>query len=217
MYDYFLDKDYLKRAQNLCSSIIADVQNEVRNQGIACQFFLIGSGARNMVTYNKRKDGEIYIDFDYNLNIISCDNWNDGRSIKEIVRKAFNKIWKKIYGSEGVQDSTSSLTSNNIYFEDVPGTFFSIDLGIVTIDNSNKWNRLIHNKQTGQYYWNVVRNSQDLIKKVIALKTNNCWSDVRDRYLTIKNKYLSQNDCNHPSFVCYVEAVNEIYQKYFSH
>ena len=48
MYKYFRDRDYLKEAQKLCSGIISDVQNKVRNQGIKCQFFLVGSGGRNM-------------------------------------------------------------------------------------------------------------------------------------------------------------------------
>ena len=42
-------------------------------KGINTQFFLVGSGARNMVTQN----GDGPIDFDYNLNILSCDDINN--------------------------------------------------------------------------------------------------------------------------------------------
>lgn len=31
-------------------------------------------------------------DFDYNLNILSCPNWNDARGIKEAVRNALIKL-----------------------------------------------------------------------------------------------------------------------------
>ena len=42
------------------------------------------------------------------------------------------------------------------------------------------------------------------------------WQEVRDRYLEKKNMYLSWQDRNHPSFVVYVEAVNEVYNRYFN-
>ena len=35
-------------------------------------------------------------------------------------------------------------------------------------------------------------------------------------YLEKKNMYLSWQDRNHPSFVVYVEAVNEVYNRYFN-
>ena len=39
------------------------------------------------------------------------------------------------------------------------------------------------------------------------------WEEVREKYLDKKNMYLKRNDHYHPSFVCYIEAVNEIYSK----
>ena len=109
-------------------------------------------------------------------------------------------------------------TRGEIHFKDQPTLRFSIDIGIVTRDNNGLWNRLIHEKTgfsfTDKYYWNEVRNSKGVSDKAATLKKNNHWNDVRQRYLDIKNKYLRANDYNHPSFVCYIEAVNEIYQKF---
>lgn len=217
MYDYFDDKVFLKRAQGLCSEIVSEVEKEVRDQGIECQFFLIGSGGRNMVTYLERRDGNIYIDFDYNLNIISYYDWYKTRELKNTVKEAFNSIWRKRYGNKGIQDSTSSLTSPCVYFEDEPNIFFSIDLGIVTLNVDGEWERLIHDKTIDSYHWDTVSPSKGINEKAKILKQNYHWdgkNGVRERYLEIKNRYLSQNDHNHPSFVCYIEAVNEIYQKY---
>lgn len=217
MYKYFRDRDYLKEAQKLCSGIISDVQNKVRNQGIKCQFFLVGSGGRNMVTYLERRDGIIEIDFDYNLNIISCEDWEDCKTIKETVRKAFNKVWVERFGKEGIQDSKSSLTSNHIYFDDYPDILFSIDLAIVTREVSGKWNRLIHDKMIGSYFWNQVKDSEEIKKKARKLKAKLLWdgeNSVRNRYLELKNHYLEINDHDHPSFVCYIEAVNDIFNQF---
>ena len=213
MYHFIEDKQDLTRAQSLATEIAMAIQDQVREDGISCQIFLIGSGARNLVTVNNNEP----FDFDFNLNVLKYDNWGDGRTIKETIRKSANKIMEE-YGLNDFQDSTSSLTSSEIYFKDQPDLRFSIDIGIVTKGNNGLWNRLIHEKTgfsiTDKYYWNEVRNSKGLVDKATFLKKNNHWEDVRQRYLDIKNKYLRANDYNHPSFVCYIEAVNEIYQKY---
>lgn len=47
--------------------------------------------------------------------------------------------------------------------------------------------------------------------KAIAIKENSFWGEVRTKYLDKKNMYLLRGDTNHPSFVVYVESVNETY------
>lgn len=54
------------------------------------------------------------------------------------------------------------------------------------------------------------------IRRQYELKEAGLWQEVRDRYLEKKNMYLSWQDRNHPSFVVYVEAVNEVYNRYFN-
>ena len=49
-------------------------------------------------------------------------------------------------------------------------------------------------------------------EKADKIKKAGKWLAVRERYLDKKNYYLRRNDYDHPSFVCYIEAVNEIYQ-----
>ena len=80
--------------------------------------------------------------------------------------------------------------------------------------------RLIHNKNAyalgwDQYTWNEVPNSHQVKNKADKLKKKGVWQEVRGKYLEKKNMYLSWQDHNHPSFVVYVEAVNEIYNRYF--
>lgn len=113
-------------------------------KGIQDQFsdFLVGSGAKNMVTQNENES----IDFDYNLNIISCPDWEEPRSIKESVRKAMNRIMTN-EGLGTVDDSTSCLTTKTISFKDSPENKWSIDLCIVTKDSDGNWQRLIHEKR----------------------------------------------------------------------
>lgn len=87
MYDYFYDKEFLKRAQRFYASLVSRTEEILREKNINSQMFLVGSGGRNMITRN----GSGPIDFDYNLNVISCDDWDDTKGIKDKVMNAFNK------------------------------------------------------------------------------------------------------------------------------
>ena len=209
MYEYVEDKQFLKRAQNCCSDIMKQLEESLRKQGMNTQFFLVGSSARNMITQN----GDGNIDFDYNLNILSCDDWK-ARSIKELIRKTFNKVMRENNLSD-VEDSTSSLTSKLIYFNDDPNIEFKIDVCIVTEQDDN-WYRLIHRKtgvmQTDEYIWNEAPHSKNCKAKADQIKIiPGWWEVVRNKYLEIKNHYLRFHDDNHPSYICYVEAVNAVY------
>ena len=57
--------------------------------------------------------------------------------------------------------------------------------------------------------------SNMLDRRVDILKENDLWLEVRNTYLEKKNMYLHRQDCTHPSFIVYIESVNEVYYRYF--
>ena len=213
MYHYVENKEFLKRAQSSCSDLMSELEEELREHNINSQFFLVGSGARNMVTQNEDES----IDFDYNLNILSCEDFDDCKYIKETVRKAFNQVLRN-NGLSDSKDSTTLLTTCKIYFINDPSIEFSIDVCIVTRDCEGRWYRLKHQKGMNtyydRYYWNEYPSSYKYKEKSKAIKeVPGYWSRVRERYLDIKNMYLVRNDHYHPSFVCYIQAVNDVYNE----
>lgn len=61
------------------------------------------------------------------------------------------------------------------------------------------------------------RSSQGLAEKEKLLKKEGLWEEARETYLKKKNRYLSRQEENtRPSFVCYIEAVNEVFRNYRS-
>lgn len=48
-------------------------------------------------------------------------------------------------------------------------------------------------------------------EKAKYIKEKGRWQLVRTQYLNIKNRCLHQNDSAHSSFICYMEAVNNVY------
>lgn len=216
MYHYIQDKEFLKRLKGTCSDIVNQLVQSINNDSVmtvkAC---LVGSGAKNLITQNENEP----IDLDYNLCIVNTKSIGmlDCRGIKEYVKKQFNKVLCS-NGWGDCQDSTSAFTTEQRVFKKGNQTAFKIDIAI-TCKYLNNWQRLIHQK-TGLvildgYYWNEVQNPGRLEEKVRALKYENLWGKVRDTYLEKKNFYLRRNDHNHPSFIVYVETVNQIYNKYF--
>lgn len=216
MYHYVEDKQYLKKLKSTCSDIINQLVQAINNDDIMrVEAHLVGSGAKNLVTQNANEP----VDLDYNLCIIECYEFsiNDGRAIKEYIQNMFNVILNN-NGWGDCKDSTSVLTTEFREYTHGNKTPFSIDLGIV-IYNHGSWKRLIHRK-TGnvrydEYYWNDIPHSHGLDKRIEKIKANDLWLEVRKTYLEKKNLYLSRQDHNHPSFICYIESVNEVYSRNF--
>lgn len=212
-----VDEAECKKYRSDCSATLKQVRSILREKGITSQFTLVGSGARNMVTRNE--DGPF--DLDYNLEIIKAldEYWNDLHHLKDTVRVALDKaIGIKSCFSEA-QDSTSCLTAL-LHFDDEPSVKFRFDVAIVTKNSKGSLCRLIQNKNgfgigNDQYVWNEIPDSHDVAQKAKQIKSKRLWLEVREQYVNLKNMYLSRQDKSHPSFIVYVEAVNQVYNKYF--
>ncbi|HKM33874.1 MAG TPA: hypothetical protein VJY54_03930 [Lachnospiraceae bacterium] len=211
MYNWVTDKEFLKQSYSECSDIVNHLVQHLKKYGIGANMSVVGSKLRKMVTQNDKQP----IDFDFNLVITEAEDINNGRKLKETIRIAFNEVLKA-NGWRDCEDSRSALTTKQRVLKQGNKTAYSIDICIVKVGYGGELHRLIHDK-TGnswmdQYYWNLAPNSGDLRKKEEFLKPD-YWIDVRETYLEKKNYYLRQNDHNHPSFICYIEAINEVYYK----
>lgn len=215
MYHYVEDKQLLQKMRSLSGEMLQTLCHYLKEDyKIGAIFYLVGSGGRNLVLQNENTP----IDLDYNLEIKKCEDFDDCRNLKECVRKSFNKVLKE-YDLRDCDDSKSCLTTKQIWFTEGNSTRFSIDLCIV-VKSKNAYYRLIHEK-TGwtncdRYFWNEAPHSTKLKQKVDYIKKSGKWDLVRDQYLRIKNMYLSCNDHTHPSFICYIEAVNNVYNSRYN-
>lgn len=216
MYQWIEDKAFLGRMKGLCSDLVNQLVQAINREGLLeVKQHLVGSGAKNLITQNANRP----IDLDYNLEILRGNGIriNDGRWVKEYVRKLFNEVLER-KGWEPCDDSTSALTTKERYFCTGNQTPFKIDLCITRIDELGRFHRLIHNKtgivQLDTWIWNEAPHAKGLEERVDWLKGNGYWLELREAYLDKKNMYLTRNDHNHPSYVVYIEAVNEVYSKY---
>lgn len=216
MYKYVVERE-IKRYRSHCSNIMEQLRDMLNEKyDINTQFSLVGSGgdSRNMVTRN----GDGSFDLDYNLVIISMPNafWDNLKRLKDTVRDSLNRIVGNTWFSDG-KDSRSVITSI-LHFKDSPKVEFSFDIAILAKNSNGNLCRLIHNNKgcrNENFTWNEVPSSHNLKDKAYALKTNGLWNELRAVYLDKKNMYLSRRDDNHPSFIIYIESVNELYNRHF--
>ena len=211
MYHWVEDKDYLKRAYGECAGIVNQLVQRLKKKDIKARMNIVGSKSRKMVTQNGRGK----IDFDFNLIIVDSGNIKKCEKLKDTIMKVFNEVLKD-NGWPDCKDSTSALTTKEKVLEKGNKTPFSIDVCIVKKDNEGNWYRLIHKKtgdrKTHQWMWEKARNSKDITEKAKRIKSKpGKWKEVRKRYLDKKNMYLKRQDKYHKSFICYIEAVNEVY------
>lgn len=104
MYHYIEDKDFLKQMKRLCSDIINQLVQRINNDSMmTVEAHLVGSGAKNLITQNANEP----IDLDYNLCVVEVFgfNFDDGKTIKEHIRKHFNTVLKN-NKLDDCQDST---------------------------------------------------------------------------------------------------------------
>ncbi len=207
MFEYVTDKKLLKSTYSQSANLVNQLSQRLRNDGVDARMNLVGSGLRNLVTRN----GKGPFDYDFNLLIINAEALS-GRELKECVRENYNEVLRQNDWMD-CSDSRSVLTARPY-----DKSCFSTDLCIVKRDAHGKLHRLIHDK-TGvtyidQYYWNVMPDSGNLAEKEEKLKQKH-WLEVRDVYLNRKNMYLRRQDPYHKSFICYIEAVNEVYYKHY--
>lgn len=213
-----VDEAECRRYRSDCSITLKRVCSMLKEKGITAQFTLVGSGARNMVTRN----GDGPFDLDYNLEIIKAPNeyWNNLRHLKDTVRVLLDRAADLQCFSES-KDSTSCLTAL-LHFKDEPTVKFKFDVAIVARNSKGTLCRLIHNKNVlicgnEQYVWKEVPNSHDVAQKANQIKAAGLWLDVREQYVKLKEMYLTRCwDKDHPSFIVYIEAVNNVYNQYFN-
>ena len=212
----FVEKSECERYRKDCSEVLTRVRDALKkDEGIVTRFTLIGSGARNMVTRN----GSGPFDLDYNLEIIRApdDYLIDLRKLKDTVRLYLDDASGLKCFSES-QNSTVALTAL-LHFNDTAQVKFSFDVTIVKRNVNGTLCRLVNNKYyfingvQGQYCWNEIPSSHNVGEKADRIKEAGKWNEVRKKYIDLKNHYLSLQDDDHPSFIVYIEAVNQIFDK----
>ena len=210
-YQFATKKD-VQASNKWCRSVLIDVQNLVRDW-FTFDFRLIGSGGKHLVTYN---EGQPF-DLDYNI-IIQKDKHSlhdKPAIIKEKFIEAFKAVFSKtITGFNAdeyfkINNSTSVITIKYIRYGSLE---FSFDVAIMQENENGYLEKIIFDKKNNVFIWNKVKQSDNLYDKAVQVKQNYDWNKVRNSYLELKNKCLSNQD-DTQAFSIFVLVINEFYNK----
>lgn len=209
----FVPKSVYKHFFNRCYNLLIPLKEELKKIGINAILYPIGSGERHLVTRLVINDEFQPFDLDFNLeiNLLTLPKkYRNLKELKNIIIVNLNKITENRDFFSNSQDSTSVI-SVPLHFKNSKKIKFSFDLAIVSRNTYGNLQRLIHDKKNENFIWTPAKNSKDFKKKAEKLKTPQLWNQVRKHYLNLKNQFI--NDCHHPSFVCYIMAINEVYNQ----
>lgn len=192
--------------------LLGDVHQELKKH-YTFQHRVVGSYARNMITYDEKSN----VGFDLDVNIYPNDNEQDydAKQIKLLFKDALDKH-VKAYGFDYAEDSTRVLT---IKVKDRKHSQIvtSIDFAFVNDyedDNGNQHQEYIHNnKKQRSYSWQEQPEGYYLLQeKVDWIKEQEIWETVlRPYYLEKKN---ANTDPDIHSRTIYAIAVHEVCQKH---
>jgi hypothetical protein len=204
MYEY-VTKAEVAKYRACCSDVLNRLKMRLEKEhDIKVYVTLIGSGAKNMVMRN----GKGPFDLDYNIIFTSLPQKYEKspESLKFLVMEVLDGLVDRRF-THG-KDSTSSI-KYIVHAKDGKTVIFSFDVALIREEGGKS--KLIHDKKQGVFIWNQIRDSGDLGKKVATIKKAGRWKKVREDYRDLKNGYLKEGDKNHPSFVVYIQAVNQVY------
>lgn len=209
----FVKESQVAPYKSLCQSALDKMAEKLkREHGITAHVVLIGSGAENMVTRN----GKGPFDLDYNLvfTFIPREYSNAPGDLKLLIKGLLDETVPKTLPdgrklSHG-KDSTSSITYL-LHSPDKKKLLFKFDVALI-LENENGYSRLIHDKKNERFIWNQIPQSKGLKAKINKIQAANQQDNVAKIYLQKKNIYLSRQDRDHPSYIVYIEAVNQVYQ-----
>ena len=207
MYHY-VSKATVQPYRSFCADKMNQVKQMLWNEyDLDSDFYLVGSGAKNLVTQNEEEP----FDLDWNLEIYNlAEPTKNSEWLKTTIMSFLNEILEDTPFSN-CQDSTSVITSR---WKSKNGLFFSFDIAILVQNQNGTFMRMIHDKYLNRYYWTEVPNSKDVYDKFEKLKEHKWWNDIRETYLNKKSMYLRRIDREqHPSFNIFVETVNEVWNK----
>ena len=210
MYEY-VSKATVKPYRSFCLDKLNRVKQKLWNdKKIESTFHLVGSGAKNIVTRN----GNQRFDLDFTFEILNYGiDGIESEWLKNYIMDFLNKITKNTkFSFKNCEDSRAAITL--VTSDELE---FNFDIAILVKNKNNDFCRLIHDKKQGEerYFWNKLPNPKDLEEKTKLLKQRGLWNDVRKIYLEKKNMYLAQQNFSQPSFIVFVETVNEVYSTKF--
>ena len=191
--------------------LLRKVHNDLRKT-YTFQHRMVGSYARNMITYDERSN----VGYDFDVNIYPNDDKEElsAKEIKLRFKEALDK-YAKAHGFDYAEDSKRVLTIK-VKDRKRARIVYSVDFAFVNdYEDDEGYERqrcILYKKARRSYTWEEQSDGfSELPEKVAWIKENRLWSStLRPYYIKKKN---ANTDPSEHSRTVFAKAVNEICQK----
>ena len=209
-FEYVPRREWLPVREELLD-MIHQLQDEVREH-FTFQYRFVGSSSRNMITRDPFSNRGF--DFDVDLEVNDCFDRYSPDQIRQILRRGIDRITNPkglpIMGYDYAENSTRVLT---IKVKDPANSriLHSCDLCIVRKSSDGRRQYIRKNTFACNHTWEYQSEGFDQLPEMIDwIKENGCWQEVRDLYLSKKNRNFGLYKTSRSLFA---EAVHEVWQK----
>lgn len=191
----------------LFKQVVHRVQCDCGKDGLAFDYFLVGSASHNLVVPHHNKG----YDLDYQLFLKRNVADLNTKGIKDAIRLSFDRYMPESF--DYAEDSTSAIT-----IKKKKGDHILVSYDIVIL-RSNKTGNVDILRRTGSnqdthYIWNMLPKSTNFEKRLRIIKDAGLMENLREVYYDKKTaKNTGKNYTNRKSFQILNEAVNEVLSK----
>ncbi len=207
----YVDRSEWKPIRDELCEVIHNVQDEVREY-FTFQYRFVGSSERKMIT--RDRNSNTGFDFDVNIEVNDPEKRYSAKEIRNILRKALDKVTNpsghSLFGYDYTEDSTRVLT---IKVKDKANSLImhSCDFCVIYECSDGRQQYIRYNKKQSSYYWDYQpKGYKELPSKIDWVKKHRLWNQVRNHYLFKKN--INNNHAK-KSRAIFAETIHEIWQK----
>lgn len=202
-YFEYVSKEEVSRVKNELIKFINIIQSEVRNE-FTFTYSFIGNSNRNMVTTNYYSN--IGYDYDVSIMVNIVDNLDENKIINTL-RNAFNNH-SDMFKYNVNEDEKRPIS---IKFKDKKRSklYHICDFGVFKKDFDGSIKYISFSKKSSTYLWiNNPVGIASFDQKIMWLKDNGYWQEVRDVYLEKRALNINKNK---PTRLIFIEVINSIF------
>ena len=207
----YVSRREIEKNVELFKQVVHRVQCDCGKDGLAFDYYLVGSASHNLVVPHHNKG----YDLDYQLFLKRNVADLSTKDIKDAIRLSFDRYMPESF--DYAEDSTSAIT-----IKKKKGDHILVSYDIVILRSNNARNVEILRRtgcnQDTRYIWNLLPRSTNFEKKLRVITDAGLMEELREAYYIKKQaKNSGVNYTDRKSFQLLNEALNEVLSKHNIH
>ncbi|MBP5342603.1 hypothetical protein J6Y73_01605 [bacterium] len=218
MYSYLENQKFVNKTLRWGQDLALSIEKKLEEKNIKAEVDVVDE---TIILMNESLNQS---EFPYIIKVFTTDKFTEENlnQVKESINEAFNDLELK-----PIEDFALSFKTKRMHWLKEPSNSFTFEFFIITENNGNysrvalKKNTLVElpmmkkedlDKKEGKLKGTRM-NEEEKNKKDKDYQSNRMWEVVTTSYLNKLNMYEKRGDKNHPSFVCFIESINEVYYR----